>query len=101
MYLTKEWVLSVWFPNHIYIRRLKYATVGEGAVLLYTLQNKSKLVVDVKRNSVDSTTGLSRRIRWGTGQYQPEWNAKYRCYDLDDGTVHKAKDKNNAGRRVN
>ena len=99
--LTKDWGFSVWFPNHRSIRRIKYATVGEDAVLQYALQNKTKLVVDMKRNSVDSTKGLSRRIRWGTGQNQPEWNAKYRCYDLDAGTLHKAKDENDAGRRVN
>ena len=82
MDLIRDWGFAMWYGNHKRIQTIKNATAGEDELLAYALNNKSKLVCDLKRNSASGKNGVNRRIRWGVGQCQKKSNRKFRTYNI-------------------
>jgi len=80
--LIRDWGFAMWYGNHKRIQTIKNATAGEDELLAYALNNKSKLVCDLKRNSASGKNGVNRRIRWGVGQCQKKSNRKFRTYNV-------------------
>ena len=80
--LIEDWGFAVWYGNHKEVRSIKNATCGEDELLAYALNNQSKLVSDLTRNSGSGSSSVNRRIRWGVGQNQEHTNKKFRTYNV-------------------